>query len=110
MERNYDVGLYNNQAGSGGGTDPNAIHDNEAAEISAITEKANPVDDDLVIIEDSENSFAKKKVKVSNLPGGTSGTDTEAIHDNVAGEINAITSKVLPSLSDELIIEDSEDS
>ncbi len=39
---------------------------------------------------------------------GTS--DNTAIHDNVAGEINAITEKVTPVDADLLIIEDSEDS
>lgn len=53
------------------GDDPNAIHDNVAGEIDAITEKATPVDADLVIIEDSEDSFNKKSVQVGNLPGGS---------------------------------------
>jgi hypothetical protein len=50
-------------------TDPDAIHDNVANEISAITEKLVPHDDDLVLIEDSENSFVKKKVKKENMGG-----------------------------------------
>lgn len=49
------------------GTEPNAIHDNVSGEINAVTEKTALVDDDLVIIEDSESSFAKKKAKRSNL-------------------------------------------
>lgn len=52
------------------GADSTAIHDNVAAEISALTEKATPVNADLVIIEDSEDTNAKKKVQVGNLPGG----------------------------------------
>jgi len=52
---------------SGGGDDGYAIHDNVAAEISAITEKISLAGDDLILIEDSEASNAKKKVKVSNL-------------------------------------------
>lgn len=51
-------------------TDGSAIHDNEAGEIAALTEKAAPVAADLLIIEDSEASNAKKKVQVGNLPGG----------------------------------------
>ena len=51
-------------------TDGAAIHDNEANEISAITEKTTPADDDLLIIEDSAASYAKKSVKISNLPSG----------------------------------------
>jgi hypothetical protein len=53
-----------------------AIHDNIAGEINAITEKATPVDADLVIIEDSEDSNNKKKVQLGNLPGGGGATIT----------------------------------
>ena len=52
----------------GSGTDDNAIHDNIAGEIDAIAEKTDPlVDNDLFIIEDSEDSLNKKKVKKSNI-------------------------------------------
>lgn len=54
-------------------TDPDAIHDNVANEISAITEKDPVSDDDLVIIEDSAAGFVKKKVKVKNLPATFTG-------------------------------------
>lgn len=50
-------------------TDINAIHDNVANEVSALSEKTSINDNDLVIIEDSEASYVKKKVKASNLPG-----------------------------------------
>lgn len=52
----------------GAGLDTSAIHDNVASEISAITEKPSPVGNDLLIVEDSEDSNSKKRVKVSNLP------------------------------------------
>jgi len=56
---------------SGGiASDTDAIHDNEANEISAIAEKSTPVDADILIIEDSAASYVKKKVQVSNLPVG----------------------------------------
>ena len=55
-----------------GSTDTNAIHDNVASEISALSEKASPVSADLLIIEDSEDSNNKKKVQAGNLPGGGS--------------------------------------
>jgi hypothetical protein len=147
--------------------DATAIHDNVANEISALAAKAAPVAGDIMIIEDSADSFNKKKVDVSSLGGGTAsvipaddatfdkfldnydesteflqdiletideqakeiiqsdsepGTtypglvwiDTDAggglddtLHDNVAGEINAITSKATPVDADVLIIEDS---
>jgi len=59
-------------AGSGGG-DSDAIHDNVAAEINAITEKTTPVSADLILIEDSADSNNKKKVQLGNLPGGGGG-------------------------------------
>ncbi len=52
------------------GTDSDAIHDNVAGEINALTEKASPVSGDLLIIEDSADSNNKKKVQIGNLPGG----------------------------------------
>jgi len=57
--------------GTGGGADSDAIHDNVSGEINAITEKTTPADDDVLLIEDSAASYAKKKVKISNLPGGS---------------------------------------
>lgn len=54
----------------GSGTDSDAIHVNVDDEIIGISEKTVPVDADLVIIEDSEASYAKKKLQLANLPGG----------------------------------------
>ena len=48
----------------------NAIHDNIPNEIALIEEKETPHDNDVVIIEDSEDSNTKKKVKKSNIGGG----------------------------------------
>ena len=42
--------------------------------------------------------------------GGGAGSDTTAIHDNIASEISAITEKVSPASTDLIIIEDSADS
>ena len=53
--------------GGGSGTDPNAIHDNVAGEIAAITEKAAPADTDIIIIEDSADGNAKKRVQLGNI-------------------------------------------
>ena len=55
------------------GADGTAIHDNVNSEISALTEKATPVSADLIIIEDSAASNAKKKVQIGNLPSGGGG-------------------------------------
>lgn len=49
-------------------SDAAAIHDNVAGEIAALTEKATPVNADLLVIEDSAAANAKKKVQVGNLP------------------------------------------
>ena len=61
-----------------GVTDVNAIHDNVASEISAITEKTVPVLDDIFIIEDSADSNNKKKLKLLNtrldIPNNQTGT------------------------------------
>tara|TARA_R110000868_G_C10972634_1_gene770642 strand:+ start:23314 stop:24663 length:1350 start_codon:yes stop_codon:yes gene_type:complete len=44
-----------------------------ANDYNLITEKVTPVDDDIVLIEDSEDAFNKKVVKLSNLIGGSGG-------------------------------------
>ncbi len=53
--------------------DPTAIHDDVAGEIAAVAEKASPIGDDWLLIEDSAASNVKKKVKISSLPGGGGG-------------------------------------
>ena len=91
---------------TGGGVDTTAIHKATAAEISAITEKTTPVGADVLLIEDSAASYAKKRVQITNLPGG-SGTDANAIHKATSGEIAAMTEKVAPVSADLIVIEDS---
>lgn len=76
----------------GGGVDPNAIHDNVAAEISAITPKAVPIAADLIVIEDSAAGNAKKSVQVGNLPGGGGGGVFEIDVPN--NEIQPITADI----------------
>lgn len=87
-----------------GGTDDDAIHDNVAQEIQPITGKGSPVGADVILIEDSADSWNKKSVTITNLPGGA---DPNAIHDNVDGEIQPITPKGTPVGADVIIIEDS---
>lgn len=53
--------------GGGGGTDTNAVHVSTGSEISGITAKTVPVDADLLVIEDSAASNAKKSLKIGNL-------------------------------------------
>lgn len=63
--------------GGSSGSDVDAIHDNAAGEINAITEKASPANGDFLLIEDSAAAYVKKKVQIGNLPGGTGGGYTE---------------------------------
>jgi len=53
--------------------DPTAIHTDASSEISSLTEKASPVGADLIVIEDSAAGNAKKKIQITNLPGGGGG-------------------------------------
>ncbi len=70
-----------------GTSDPTAIHDNIANEISAITAKATPVGDDVLVLEDSEASFVKKKATVSSLMSGSiGGADPEDVTKAAAAE------------------------
>lgn len=72
------------------GADPDAIHDNVAGEIHAIDNKATPVDADELIIEDSADSWAKKRVAVSSLPAGAGGSvATDAIWDTAGDLVQA---------------------
>ena len=53
-------------------TDADAIHDNVAGEIHAITEKASPVAADEIVIEDSAGGgWTKKRVSIASLLAGT---------------------------------------
>lgn len=58
------------------GADSTAIHDNLAAEISAVAEKVTPVAADLLLIEDSAAANVKKRVQIGNLPFGSGVADT----------------------------------
>lgn len=64
-------------------TDANAIHVNVSGEINGLTEKLSPVDNDLLVIEDSEDTNAKKKVKKSNLGAGGIGGSTGGVDNAV---------------------------
>jgi hypothetical protein len=83
-----------------------AIRDDTAGEINAVADKATPVGADIVLIEDSEDSWNKKKIDLTHVMSGA-GTDTTAIHDNQASEISAVTEKASPVDADLLLIEDS---
>ena len=53
------------------GSDSDAIHDNVAGEINALT-SVTPASGDFVLIEDASDSYEKKKVDVDDLGGGGS--------------------------------------
>lgn len=82
--------------------DEDAIHNNVANEINALTPKT-PIPADWLMVEDTVDSFAKKKVSIAELPV----TDPDAIHDDTANEISAIVEKAVPVAGDLFIIEDS---
>jgi hypothetical protein len=65
--------------------DTTALHKVTEGEINAMTAKASPVAADLVVIEDSAASWAKKKVTVGNLPQrwSTYKQDTEYSHAGI---------------------------
>jgi len=65
----------------GGGVDTTAIHKATAAELSAMTAKATPVDADILVIEDSAASWAKKKVTLANVVALASGSGGSATPD-----------------------------
>jgi hypothetical protein len=48
-------------------TDSNAVHVNSSGEINAISVKSSPTDQDIILIEDSAASYAKKKIQISSI-------------------------------------------
>jgi hypothetical protein len=72
-------------------TDGAAIHDNVAEEIHAITAKGTPVDADELVIEDSADSWNKKRVALGDLPGGAGGapTDADYVVETANGSLSA---------------------
>lgn len=79
--RYYNGAAWEDLGGSGG-ADADAIHNNVAAEISAIAQKVTPVSADVLLIEDSEDSFNKKYIEIGDLPA--SGGDTLPVVDTTA--------------------------
>jgi len=67
-------------------TDDDAIHDNVSGEINAITSKATPVSNDLLLIEDSADSNAKKKVTVGSLPAPAASLDAAQFTDTTGNQ------------------------
>ena len=63
--------------------DPLAIHDNVANEFTALTEKTLVDETDLVIIEDSADSYAKKSIQKTNLGGARLPQKLESDYDAI---------------------------
>ena len=87
-----------------GGTDTSALHVDVANEITGITLKGTPHNDDEIIIEDSEAGYIKKSITIGTLPAGgggetntmsSEGVGTSVYYqkDGVNLELNAIKSE-----------------
>ncbi|GAG34117.1 unnamed protein product, partial [marine sediment metagenome] len=64
------------------GINMGGVLESDDGDFNSYDEKSSPVDADLVLIEDSAASYAKKKVKIENLPGGGGEANTAS---NVGG-------------------------
>jgi hypothetical protein len=79
--------------GASTSNDTNAIHDNESGEISAITLKANVVNADMLLIEDSAASNAKKRTTISDIKTAVASAGTPGIAQSIHSfEIASTTS------------------
>ena len=70
-----------------------------AGDINSFTEKTTPANADLILIEDSADSYNKKKVQIGNLPTGSGGattftglTDTPSDYTGQQGKVVAVKS------------------
>ncbi|MBW2675548.1 MAG: hypothetical protein JRD89_19415, partial [Deltaproteobacteria bacterium] len=77
------------------------------ADWAGFDSKTTPISTDEFLIEDAAAGGAKKRVLVSNLPGGV---DTTALHKATAAEISAMSEIDSASSLDVLVIEDASDS
>ena len=72
------------------GTDVNAVHTNIANEITPLTAKTTLHNDDVLIIEDSEDSDNKKSTTIGDL-GIITTAQSNAITANTAKDTNVVT-------------------
>lgn len=79
------------QVGLGNVTDDAQLK-RSADDYAGFTEKANPVEADLILIEDSEDSQNKKKVQLANLLGGSGGGGSFLFE--LTGDISPIESEL----------------
>ena len=92
--------------GSYSGRDSRAIHDDNPSELSVIVEKIIPIGNDILLIEDSEDSNNKKCIKVSNLPTNSIQFYSNQFEnsDNVDWKIGALAPKQADSNNSGLTI------
>ena len=86
--------------------DTTAIHKATSAEISALAEKTTPASVDVVVIEDSAASYAKKKVQVGNLgpPASAIVEATGTITTTSASDVVATSMTTTPVAATYLVI------
>jgi len=75
--------------------------------INGLPEKQNPSLDDVILIEDKDDNFQKKKVTIKNFPGSHD-IDLDAIHKNASNEISQLQEKTILNNNDIVLIENSE--
>lgn len=87
------AGDYNaTQVGLGNVTNDTQLK-RAGADFNTFVEKATPVDDDIVLIEDSADTFNKKKAKLANLLGGAGGGGSFLFE--LTGDISPIESSYI---------------
>lgn len=82
-------------AGTGGSsTDEDAIHDNVAGEINALT-TVTAASSDVVLIEDADDSYNKKKVLASDFISGAGGAPADAQYLTLATDATLTAERLL---------------
>lgn len=75
-------------------------------DINALTEKTTPVNADITVLEDSADTFAKKKLSFTNLKAFLK-TYFDTLYTGGTFDIHALTDKPTPVNADETVITDS---
>ena len=68
------------------GLDATAVHDNVAGEITAVTLKATPASNDVILVEDSAAANVKKRITVGSIAsaGVTPGLEVDLLSENTS--------------------------
>lgn len=85
-------------------TDTDAIHRNLANEFLTIGQKISPSGGDLILIEDSEDSSAKKKIAIASLPSGGSSPSGLIVVAKSGGDFDEIEDAMAVSPENQLIL------